>query len=240
MDLRRTLRILLRRWWIVVIPLAVVALYLVATYQRPPTVYQVVMRFAAGTTPAGLSEDYDRYYPWLASEYVANGLADAAETGLFAQNVAERLNTSGRPITAPQVQGALVTDNAQSILVIYVTMADAELCKAVAGGVAAELTENGAAYYPQLQGIGPALRLLDSATPHPLPLGLRSQLLGPAIRLALAAVAGVGLAILWHAIDPIVRRPRDICELQIAVLASIPSQRPWRRRKNRRQRNDAQ
>ena len=37
----------------------------------------VAMRFAAGTEPAGLSEDYDRYYPWATSEYIANGLADS-------------------------------------------------------------------------------------------------------------------------------------------------------------------
>jgi len=66
-ELRAFLRILWRRWWLVVAPVLVVLAHLLVTYQSPPTFYQVVMRFAAGTVPAGLSVDYDRYYSWLTS-----------------------------------------------------------------------------------------------------------------------------------------------------------------------------
>ena len=95
MELRTYWKILIRRWWLVVAPLVVVTLYVTATYTPPGPVYQVVMRFAAGTEPAGLSGDYDRYYPWLTSEYIANGLADVAETGVFAHAVASRLAEAG-------------------------------------------------------------------------------------------------------------------------------------------------
>ena len=88
MELRAYWNVIVRRWWLVLAPLAVVAVVMGATYRRPPTSYQVVLRCAAGTTCAGLSVDYDRYYPWLTSEYIANGLADVAETGVFAQAVA--------------------------------------------------------------------------------------------------------------------------------------------------------
>ncbi|MEE8392077.1 MAG: hypothetical protein V3S14_14955, partial [Anaerolineae bacterium] len=186
MELRTYWKILIRRWWLIAVPVLVVILTVAATYSPPGPVYQVVMRYAAGTEPAGLSEDYDRYYPWLTSEYVANGLADVAMTGTFAQAIASRLAQANHEIPPGAVQPAIVTDNAQSILVVYLTWPDAEQIIAVADAVTAELTENGAAYFPQLEGIEPAVRLLDSPTPVPLSPGLRSQLMGPAIKIGLA------------------------------------------------------
>jgi capsular polysaccharide biosynthesis protein len=222
MELRFYIKVLLRRWWLVVTPVLVVLTHTLLTYHPPPTSYQVVMRFAAGTTPAGLSLDYDRYYPWLASEYIANGLADVAETGAFAQAVAARLTEEGITVEPAAVQGAIVTDNAQSILVVYLTWPDAEQASAVAKAVADELTQNGAAYFPQLEGVEPAARLLDAPAPIPLPPSLRAQLLGPAVRLGLALAVGIGLALAWHYLDPTVRDPEELEAMGLTVLAEIP------------------
>jgi capsular polysaccharide biosynthesis protein len=222
MELRSYWKILIRRWWLVAVPVLVVIMTIAATYSPPGPVYQVVMRYAAGTEPAGLSEDYDRYYPWLTSEYVANGLADVAVTGTFAQAIASRLAKANHEIPPGAVQPAIVTDNAQSILVVYLTWPDAEQIVAVADAVTAELTENGAAYFPQLEGIEPAVRLLDSPTPVPLSPGLRTQLMGPAIKIGLALVIGVALALLWHYLDPTVREAVELEDLGLSVLAEIP------------------
>ena len=225
MELRTYWRIIVRRWWLVVVPAAVVILYVAATYRPPSLTYQVVMRFAAGTGPAGLSEDYDRYYPWLTSEYIANGLADVAETGVFAQAVAARLGEDGHEIQPGAVQQAIVTDNAQSILVVYLNWPDAEQIIAVAEAVTAELTANGTAYYPQLAGIEPALRRLDTPTPVPLPPGLRAQLMEPGIKVGLALVLGIALALLWHYLDPTLHEPAELEEMGLVVLAEIPRKR---------------
>ncbi len=222
MELRTYWKILTRRWWLVVAPALVVIIYIVATYAPPATNYRVVMRFSAGTEPAGLSVDYDRYYPWLTSEYIANGLADAAETGIFAQAVAARLAASGHDVPAGGVQGAIITDNAQSILVIYLTWPDAEQIVAMADAISAELTENAASYYPQIEGIGPAFRQLDAPIPTPLPPSLRAQLMGPAIKIATALLAGAGLAFLWHYLDPYIREAEELESLGWEVLAKIP------------------
>jgi capsular polysaccharide biosynthesis protein len=227
MELRAYWNVIVRRWWLVLAPLAVVAVVVGTTYRRPPTSYQVVLRYAAGTAPVGASADYDRYYPWLTSEYIANGLADVAETGAFAQAVAARLRAAGMEVPAAAVQGAIATDNAQSILVVYLTWPDPAAAVKVADAITAELTENGAAYFPQLEGVEPAARLLDPPLPVALPPGLRAQLLGPAVKLALGLVAGVGLALLWHYIDPTVQEPADLERLGLPVLAEIPRRR-WR------------
>lgn len=226
MELRTYWKILIRRWWLVAVPVFVVLAYVAATYTPPGPVYQVVMRFAAGTKPFGLSEDYDRYYPWLASEYIANGLADVAETGVFAQAVTSRLAKAGLAGIAPAtVRSAIVTDNAQSILVVYLTWPDAEQVVAVAEAITAEMTGNGAAYFPQLEGVEPAVRPLDTPVPVPLSPGLRTQLMGPAVRIGLALVVGVALALLWHYLDPTIHTSEEAEALGLTVLAEIPRKR---------------
>ena len=219
MELRTYWKILLRRWWLVVVPVLVVALYAAVTYTPPGPVYQVVMRFSAGTKPAGLSADYDRYYPWLASEYVANGLADVARTGVFAEAVAERV---GDPGLAGAIQGAIVTDSAQSVMVVYLSWPDAVQIITVADAITAELTQNGAAYFPQLTGVEPAAHRLDTPSPVALAPGLRSQLMGPAVKIGLALVVGVALALQWHSLDPTIREAEELEEIELAVLAEIP------------------
>lgn len=222
MEIRTYWKILLRRWWLVVVPVAVVAAYVALPYPPPATSYQVVMRYTAGTQPAGLSEDYDRYYPWLTSEYVANGLADVAETGAFAEAVSARLAERGLEIAPAAIQGAIVTDNAQSIMVLYLTWPHSEQIISVAEAITAELTENGAAYYPQLAQVEPGVRLVDTPSSTPVVPGLRAQLMGPAVRLGLALVTGVGLALLWHYLDPAVHETEDLEAMDLAVLAEIP------------------
>lgn len=219
MELRTYWKILIRRWWLIVVPVLVVALYAAATYTPPGPVYQVVMRFSAGTKPAGLSEDYDRYYPWLASEYVANGLADVARTGVFAEAVAERV---GDPGLTGAIQGSIVTDSAQSVMVVYLTWPDPAQIVDVADAISAELTQNGAAYFPQLTGVEPAVHRLDTPSPIALAPGLRTQLMGPAVKIGLALVVGVALALLWHYLDPTIREAKELEEIGLAVLAEIP------------------
>jgi len=222
MELKKYWRIISRRWWLVVVPVVVVAAVVLATTVRPGPAYQVVMRFAAGTQPVGLSEDYDRYYPWLTSEYIANGLADVAETGAFAEAVSGRLLQAGIEVPAAAIAPAIITDNAQSIMVVYLVWPDRAQALALAEAVTAELTENAGSYFPQIDGMEPALRRLDAPAPVMLAPGLRAQLLGPGMKLALALVGGVALALLFHYLDPTVQEAAELEQAGLAVLAEIP------------------
>ena len=223
MELKRLIKILLRWWWLAAIPVVVVAGYVGLTFRSPAVAYQVVMRFAAGSHPAAdLSADYDRYYAWLTSEYIANALADLAVTGTFAEAVSFRLATQGLEVAPGAIRGAIASDNAQSVLVIYLTWPDAANAGVVAEAISAELTENGVAYFPQLAAAGNVARRVDAINPVPLPPSLRTQLLGPGLRLALAAAVGVGLIALAHYFDPLVRERDELDRLDVPVLASIP------------------
>ncbi len=226
MELRQLWKILLRWWWLAAIPVVVVAGYVGLTYQRPPTVYQVVMRFTAGGTPAPtLSADYDRYHAWLSSEYIARALANVADTGAFAEAVARRLAGRGLDIPAPAIQGALVTDYAESVTVIYLTWGDGAQIVSVAEEISAEITQNGPAYFPQMGGLGVIARQADKPVALELKPTLRAQLTGPGLRLILAGGVGLGLIFLAHYLDPMVRERQEIERLGLAVLVEVPKPR---------------
>jgi capsular polysaccharide biosynthesis protein len=226
MELRQIFKVIVRWAWLIVIPVVVVLGYVALTYVPPGITYQVVLRFAAGTAPAGLSLDYDRYYPWLTSEYIANGLADVAETGAFAEAVAERLAAEGLEIPAESIKGAIVTDNAQSIIVVYLTWADREQILPLADAITEELETGGGRYYPQLANLGSAARRLDEPLPVPLGPSLRAQLLGPGLKIVLAGGVGFGLAFLAHYLDPMIRERQEV---DLPLLAAIPRHRRKRR-----------
>lgn len=232
MDLGRLLRLLRRWWWLGLIPVLIVSGYLAITTQPVVTAYQVVLRFTTGGEPAStLSPDHDRYYAWLSSEYIANALADLAVTSGFSQAVSERLTAQNINIAPQAIQGAIVTDHAQSVLVIYITWSDPDQAVALAQTVGDLLLEQGPNYYPQMDRIGKVAKLADIPVAVALPASLRAQLLVPAVRLFIATVAGVGLILFAHLADPRLREPAELEEIGLPLLATIPRlKRPPRRR----------
>jgi hypothetical protein len=247
MELREYWRIFARRWWLALLPALVVAVYTLVTYDKPPTLYQVHMNFTAGLPPQDRPDDYtyDGYYAWLTSEYVANGLADIARRERFAAAVSARLVADGvllpdgAPIPPGAIQGAIASDNAQSLFVIYITWGDPETLLAIADAITSELTENAGAYLPQLAGPSasrrgelaepsgqvlpiPPARRVDTPVPVALPPSLRSQLSGPVVRVALGLAAGLALVFLLHYLDPTIRDRAELEALGYEVLGEIP------------------
>jgi hypothetical protein len=236
MELREYWTILMRRWWLALLPALVVTAYTVLTYDEPPTVYQAHMNFAAGVAPQTLPDNYtyDGYYAWLASEYVANGLSDVVRRERFAAAVSARLAgdgvllPDGAPIPSGAIQGAIASDNAQSLFVVYVTWGDPVTLLSIADAVALELTENAGAYFPQLANPSmPPARRVDTPVPIAVPPSLRGQLTGPAVRVALGLAAGLGLVFLLHYLDPTIRHRAELEALGVEVLGEIPRRSRW-------------
>ncbi|MCS7060379.1 MAG: hypothetical protein RMN25_04365 [Anaerolineae bacterium] len=217
-------RVLTRWGWLVLPPLAIVLISAALAWRPPTPQYQVVMRFAAGLLPERVAGvyTYDRYYEWLASEYLTNGLKDVVRTGMFAEAVAERMKAAGQVVPAGQIQGAIASDHAQSIFVVYLTWPDPAQAVALAEAIAAELSENSAAYWPQAaDAAGPPVRMLDRPTPTPVAPPLRAQLDLP-MRLVVALIIGVALAFVAHFLDPFVRDRRDLERAGLHVIGQIP------------------
>jgi capsular polysaccharide biosynthesis protein len=219
------LRMIVRRWWLVLIPVIALAVFSLISYRAPAVSYKVTMRFAAGLPPERASGvfNYERYYSWLTSEYMANGFADVARTSIFAQNVADRVSAQGMSVTADVIQGAISSDQKQSIMVIYLTWPDAAQAVKIGDAISAEFAEHGLTYWPQISSAGSApVVQLDRPVPVAFVPSLRDRFDLP-VRFILALVVGVALALIAHFLDPFVHDRRELEHLGMRVIVDIPN-----------------
>jgi len=223
MELRQLVRILLRRWWLIVIPAIVLGVVAVITYRAPPPAYAATIRFAVGYAPDPNSQSlYDRFYPaWLASEYIAGGLSDWAKTGDFANAISSDLAANGIDVPAAAVAGSIVSDHSRSIVVLYVNGSDPARLQSIAEAAARVLQTRNASVFPQSGPHGAIVTPLDNPAVGPTPPSLRAQLELP-IRIGLAVGVGVALALIAHSLDPMIRERRDVEALGWPIIGEIP------------------
>ena len=223
MELRQYWKIALRWWWLIVLPPLVAATYGLATYRPPAAPYAASLRFTAGQ-PETLtsSPNYDpNYYRWLTSEYIVGGLKDWARTGKFAEAVSAELAARGVSISAGEISGAIVTDNARSILVVYLSWGNPDQLTALAEAVSKVLQEQNAAAFPQLGGQAAVVVPLDKPAIGPVPPSLRARFDLP-LKAGLGLVAGIALALIAHYFDPFVREREELEQIGLKVIAEIP------------------
>jgi capsular polysaccharide biosynthesis protein len=226
MELRQYVRIILRWWWLILLPPLIIGAYGLTTYRPAPAGYTASLRFTAGQ-PQTLttSPGYDaNYYRWLTSEYIVGGLKDWARTGAFAEAVSQELAASGTTIPASAIQGAIASDNARSVLVIYLTWGDREQLLALAQSATKVLQAQNADVFPQLGGQSAAVVPLDSPNPTPVGSSLRARLDLP-LKVGLGFVVGLALAFLAHYFDPFVREKEELERLGLRVIAELPKAR---------------
>lgn len=219
------IRIVIRRWWILLIPVIAMILFSAINYHPPSLSYKVTMRFAAGLPPERTAGafNYERYYTWLSSEYMANGFADVARTSIFAQNIAQRLIPQGLSINAGQIQGALSSDQKQSIMAVYITWPDAAQAVQIGEAISAEFSENGLSYWPQISTAGaPPVVQLDRPVAEPFTASLKDRFDLP-VRLILAVIVGIALTFLVHFVDPFLHDRQEIEHLGIKVISVLPN-----------------
>jgi capsular polysaccharide biosynthesis protein len=223
MELRASWKVLVRRWPLALIPFLVVLALGLATYHRPAPAYNVGIRFTAGQPPvAGSGADYedDRYYPWLTSEYIVNGLADWVKSGAFATAVSEELAAEGIDVPAGAIRGTVASDNVRSVLLLSMTFGNREQLAAMIDAASRVLQTRNMEAFPFL-GEPAVVVPLDEPVINQIPAGLRATLDLP-LRLVLAAGAGLGLAFLVNYLDPTVQSRADLEAAGLQVLVEIP------------------
>ncbi len=225
MELRKYWHVLKRRWPLVLIPVVIVLVIGLITYRPPAPVYTAGVRFLVGQepAPAAVQEDEERYYNWLTSEYIVNGLTDWVRGGEFAVEVSQYLAGQGHSIPAHAVQAGLVADNARSMLTLSISGGSTTDVATMIEGVIAVLTTQNAQALPQLGGENARLTQLDQPVLTQAPAGIRSRLELP-LRIVLALAAGVALALLVEYLDPTIRTREELQELGLAILGEIPKE----------------
>jgi capsular polysaccharide biosynthesis protein len=224
MELKLILKILLRRWWLVLLPPIIVAAYSISTYHAPATTYSTTLRLAVGYTPqTETSTLYDKFYPaWLTSEYIAGGLGDWAKTGNFAQHVAESASTSNLAITADEAAGSIAaSDHQRSIVIVYFSSGDQDKLAAIANASIKVMQTLNGVVFPQNGPSGATVTPLDAVSIVPAPPSLKTRLDIP-IRVVLGLALGILLAFLAHYIDPRVRDREEVEAMGYKIVGEIP------------------
>lgn len=226
MELRQYWTIIRRRWPLALIPAVIVLIAGLVTYRPAPPAYNAGVRFIAGQIPGAAAADADeqRYYNWLTSEYIVNGLTDWVRGGKFAESVSAHLAKGGIDVPAGAIQSGLAADNTRSMMTISLTAGDPEQLEAMLDGVIAVLTEDNAAALPQLGGQNAVLTQLDEPLVNTISAGIRSQLDLP-LRVALALFAGLALALLAHYLDPTVRDREELVRVGLPIIGEIPREK---------------
>lgn len=222
MELRAFWSVFRRRWLLVLIPPLVVALFSAVTYQAPPAPgFNVGVNFIVGQQPVPGAElaDQERYYNWLGSEYIVNGLTDWAVSGRFKTAVSQQLAAQNLDVSPGSF--SVAADNVRSKLQISIQHGDANTLAQIMDAAITVLTEQNAAALPQLGGETAVLVLLDEPVVTPLPRSL-SSLLDIPLRLAIGLAAGLGLALLVEYLDPTIRSREEAEAMGFAILGEIP------------------
>ena len=222
MELRQFWPIFHRRWPLALIPPLVVVLFSAVTYQPPPAPgFNVGVNFIVGQQPVSGAElaDQERYYNWLGSEYIVNGLTDWAVSGNFKTAVSNQLAQEGLDIAPGNF--SVAADNVRSKLQLSIQHGDAARLVQIMNAAITVLSEQNAAALPQLGGETAVLVLLDEPIVTPLPRSL-SSFLGIPLRIAIGVAAGLGLALLVEYLDPTIRSREEAEAIGFAILGEIP------------------
>jgi capsular polysaccharide biosynthesis protein len=245
-ELRQYLAILWRRWPVIALIVGLALIYSVVTFLTTPPTYTAAVRLlvrqlpSPDTTPPYFN--YDRYYNWLANEFVSDDYTLIVTSRAFAERVAQALqqnpknadgtlrygfDTSG--ITADAVIGTLSADRKHRIMTITARSGNRGNADAIANAAADVLTNQ-----TLNKGTAPSLSavqiqddaefgLLDRSSANLVGSSRARSLIDAGVRLGLGIVAALALAFLIEYFDD---RLRDGAEAErltgVPVLGSIP------------------
>ena len=226
MELKQYWRILWKRIWIPILLLVVVAVASLLTMQTPPTRYSTTMRFTVRVKPQNVTSEYnyDGYYEWLTSEYMADDLSAVVGSQAFTEDVNRRLVERGSSVQIPpgSVGGVTFGDKQHRVLRLNLSWHDVAELDEIAQATLVAMEQDSTKYLNPLSGPEAVVQAIDQpAAPIASSQSLTEQLQLP-VRLLLALGAGIALTFLLDYLDDSVRDKVELEALGISVLSEIP------------------
>lgn len=223
MELILILRVILRRWWLVAIPVVIVAATVVPEFlrERGTTAggFNVTLRYTAAQSTSNVApRDGDYQDVWLASELAVNALTDWVRSSSFREEINAALGG-----TVELGALGIAADNSRSVGQLAMSYPSAAELEQITQAAMQVMQERAQIYFPQLGGESAQVTFLDSPAYVPAPPALANRF-APFVRIGIALVAGVLLAFLWEYLDPFVRRREQVEAMGVTVMASIPRQ----------------
>lgn len=230
MELKEYARIIYRRLWAVILLFSVVLAASVLLRPQPIQMYSASMRFLVGVEPEPCVGDvyhYDKYYTWLAAEYLVDDLAELVKSRAFAEAVSTHI---GGNITPGSIQASTYAGKLHRVLAVNISGSDPQMLAKVAEAIATILPAEAQRHFAVLGTEGVVASLIDPPTVNEMGVGLRQRLDLP-IRLFLGLVAGLVLAFTIDYLDESVRDAGEVEALGLRVIAEVPplEHKGWRR-----------
>lgn len=221
MELRLIARILLRYWWLVLIPTVIAAAFTAPALlsgRASAGGFATSIRYSAAQQPdAQPPRDGDYQDIWLASELTVNALTAWVQTESFRREIAQVLDGQSIDLAVLGIRA----DNERSVGVIDLSHPDSAALQAIAQAAIEVLQSRNGAYFPQVGSAPAAVTFLDEpvivAAPPPL-----TNRFEPLIRVGLGLIAGLGLAFLAHYLDPTLRQRDEVESLGLPVIGTLP------------------
>ena len=221
MEYRELVRILIRRWWLIILPVAVSAVLsapeLLSDGAGGSGGFRTQIRYSAAQRQTASADENDYTDIWLASEYTVDALTDWVRSASFRAEIGEELGEADVALDSLQV----AADNARSIGLIYLSHANHDSLSAIAAAALQVLSGRSQRYLPQLGGSAAQVTILEQPVIAASPPALPSRL-APLIRMGVALLIGLALAFAVEYIDPTIHHQDDLRRMGMPLLGSIP------------------
>ncbi len=224
MELREYWQVIKRRWKVGVVPALLILFFGLATYRPPGSTYRTEFQYIVGQNllPSAFLDEESRYFHWVASEYVVNGLADWANGSTFAERVAAILPAQYE-MEGNDISSRMKSEVIRSRLMIQVAHDDADELQTIVSAIMRILTEEHATAAPQLSADTARLQLIDEPQIELVPPSALAQL-GLFFRLIVPLGILLVTAFLAEYFDPIIRAPYDLKLMDLPAMGEIPRQ----------------
>jgi capsular polysaccharide biosynthesis protein len=224
MELMLFLQVLLRRWWLVLVPVVVVAAITIPDFLSNRGAisggYTTTIRYTASQVLEAIpGRDGDFQDVWLASELAVNALTDWVRTSSFVSEITTQ--TSAQNVHFDPAVLGIAADNERSVGQLTMSYPDLDTLDAIVDAAVDVLQSRAQFYFPQLGGQPAQVRILDVPTLTAAPPPITNRL-APFIKIAMGLLAGVALAFLAEYLDPTLRRRQQVEMLGLPVVGILP------------------
>ncbi len=221
MELILVLRVLMRRWWIIAVPVIVAAFFAIpeflANEQTGAGGYQTNFSYSAAQEASNFDvRDGDYQDVWLASEFVVNAFTDWVQSTSFRDELI--VEVGNEDLLAGL---GIAANNDRSIGIVYMSHPDELALTRLEAAAITVLETRSQFYFPHLGDTPAEVTIINrpGISPAPPPL---TDTFEPILQLGVAFFAGLVLAGLVEYFDPTLRY-RDEVEAQgFKILATVP------------------
>ncbi len=224
MEYIELIRILLRRWWLIVLPVVLSAVItipeLINSMGSSASGFTAQVRYSAAQKLNLPEREGDYTDVWQASEHTVDALTDWARSASFREEIRTQFADAAPPLDSLHI----AADNVRNVGVIYFSHSNSEALRTIIDAALIVLTSRSQTYFPQLGGEAAFVTILDPATIIAAPPTLISRL-APLIRLGVALLIGLALAFFAEYVDPIIYHQDTLRRMGVTLLGSIPSER---------------